>query len=577
MSMAATPGGGAAVGAKAAAVGGPAPPPVAKAAVPFPEVFARDAIIAWFRGEFAAANAIIDALCSHLTQIDERGSAAGDYDAIFAAIHRRRMNWIPVLHMQKYFSIADVSIELRRSAAARRAAETEEARDGEQRAQERKESEAKNKNGAGVILKEEQDVANNPSEEGEAGRAEGLDRINGDLRVSAVVVNGEKEDEETEDSSGDSPVADDGGSPQAPTGSMEDAEIWSEHDDPAARPDRIKTFKGFVAKEPVKGHMVNVVKGLKLYEDIFTGSELSKLTEFINELRLSGRRGELSGHTFIYFNKQLKGNKREIIQLGAPIFQPTKEDASSHIEPIPKALQSVVDHLIQWRLIPETRRPNSCIINFFDEDEHSQPYFKPPHLDNPVSTLLLSETTMAFGRFLVSDHQGNYRGSLSLTLKDGSLLVMRGNSADLARHVICPSSHTRISVTFVRVRPSDTTAAPAATVSPSPSPSSSPMGKAMTLWQPEQKKETAAAGGGGLMIGGVARWGGVPALQAPVVLFAPPRPVVLGPPARRFARGGTGVFLPWTVGPKKYHKHVPPRIQRRRLASLPPPPLEAAV
>lgn len=53
------------------------------------------------------------------------------------------------------------------------------------------------------------------------------------------------------------------------------------------------------------------------------------------------------------------------------------------------------------------------------QDEHSQPYFKPPHLDNPVSTLLLSETTMAFGRFLVSDHQGNYRGSLSLTLKDG--------------------------------------------------------------------------------------------------------------------------------------------------------------
>lgn len=38
-----------------------------------------------------------------------------------------------------------------------------------------------------------------------------------------------------------------------------------------------------------------------------------------------------SGHTFIYFNKQMKGNKREIIQLGAPIFQPTKEDASGKL------------------------------------------------------------------------------------------------------------------------------------------------------------------------------------------------------------------------------------------------------
>lgn len=49
------------------------------------------------------------------------------------------------------------------------------------------------------------------------------------------------------------------GSPQAPTGSMDDGGIWSEHEDPAARPDRIKTFKGFVAKEPVKGHMVSLL------------------------------------------------------------------------------------------------------------------------------------------------------------------------------------------------------------------------------------------------------------------------------------------------------------------------------
>ena len=44
---------------------------------------------------------------------------------------------------------------------------------------------------------------------------------------------------------------------------------------------------------------VNVVKGLKLYEDIFIGLELSKIVDFINELRLSGRKGELSGGTFL--------------------------------------------------------------------------------------------------------------------------------------------------------------------------------------------------------------------------------------------------------------------------------------
>lgn len=40
---------------------------------------------------------------------------------------------------------------------------------------------------------------------------------------------------------------------------------------------------------------MNVVKGLKLYEEVFTDSELSKLTDFINEFRVAGHNGQLSG------------------------------------------------------------------------------------------------------------------------------------------------------------------------------------------------------------------------------------------------------------------------------------------
>ncbi|KAK7855455.1 hypothetical protein CFP56_027842 [Quercus suber] len=32
-----------------------------------------------------------------------------EYDAVFGTIHRRRLNWIPVLQMQKYHSIANVA------------------------------------------------------------------------------------------------------------------------------------------------------------------------------------------------------------------------------------------------------------------------------------------------------------------------------------------------------------------------------------------------------------------------------------------------------------------------------------
>lgn len=92
----------------AAAAGGPAAP----------EVAARDAVIGWFRGEFAAANAMIDALCGHLAQI----GGGADYEPVFAALHRRRLNWFPVLHMQKFYPVADVTAELRRVADARAAA-----------------------------------------------------------------------------------------------------------------------------------------------------------------------------------------------------------------------------------------------------------------------------------------------------------------------------------------------------------------------------------------------------------------------------------------------------------------------
>lgn len=40
---------------------------------------------------------------------------------------------------------------------------------------------------------------------------------------------------------------------------------------------------------------MNLVKGVKLYEIIFTDSELTKLTNFVTDLRTAGQSGELSG------------------------------------------------------------------------------------------------------------------------------------------------------------------------------------------------------------------------------------------------------------------------------------------
>ncbi|KAJ1262809.1 hypothetical protein BS78_09G138100 [Paspalum vaginatum] len=555
-----------------------------------PEVAARDAVIGWFRGEFAAANAMIDALCGHLAQI---GGGGAEYDPVFAALQRRRANWFPVLHMQKFYPVADVTAELRRVADARAAAA---AAGGsccysEEEAASTVIHEPMEDLPAEPEPEQEQDaVQQDPAPAAEEAEADGA-------VVNPATVEDHEPDAEV-DSSGDSSerkapsteddtVADGHHTDQGSQGEHslpESYSICSDHEECIARPERIKIQKGFVAKESVKGHMVNVVKGLKIYEDVFTTSEIMKVADFINEIRQAGRNGELSGETFIFFNKQIKGNKREIIQLGVPLFQPTTEEANCHIEPIPLVLQAVIDHLVLWRLIPESRKPNSVIINFFDEDEHSQPYFKPPHLDNPISTLLLSETTMAFGRSLVTDSNGNYKGPLTLSLKQGSLLVMRGNSADMARHVVCPSSNRRVSVTFARVRPSTPV-----DLSPLPSPT-----KAMAPWQPQPATAAQVAPAclaqkppvSGAIIGyapapqavlAPTAWG--MAMRAPVMMVAaaPARPMVMassgagtpgGNVSKRMGRSGTGVFLPWTVGPKRYNKHLPPRIQKRRFSAM---------
>ncbi|CAN8285699.1 unnamed protein product [Cochlearia groenlandica] len=414
------------------------------------------AMITWFRGEFAAANAIIDALCGHI--MEGRGSGE-EYEGVMAALHRRRMNWISLLHMQKYHSISQVTFHLQ-SATSKR------------------------------LLKLAQFYEDSPT-------SDITDSGSGDEETTTLICCKHEEECESRTSV------------------------------------LIKHSKRFSAKEHVRGHTTNVVKGLKLYEHVFSGSQLSKLLDYVNALRQSGRNHQLSGKTFVLFNKNTKGTKRELLQLGIPIFGNTTDHEHSAVAPIPPLLQSVIDHLLQWRLIPEYKRPNGCVINFFDEEEHSQPFQKPPHVDQPISTLVLSESTMIFGHRLCVNNDGNFIGSLTLPLKEGSLLVMRGNSAYMARHVMCPSPNKRVVITFFKLKPDSNKM-----IQPPPTPNP------VTLWPTSP-----------------------PALNPFSIVRAPL--VVLAPPPKRLD-AGTGVFLPWTppvVSRKQSKHHLPPRVHRLCLLS----------
>jgi len=140
--------------------------------------------------------------------------------------------------------------------------------------------------------------------------------------------------------------------------------------------------------------------------------------------------------------------------------------------------------------------------------------------------------------------------------------VMRGNSADMARHVMCPSPNRRVSITFFRVRPDSNQYQ-----SPTPA-----MTSAMTLWQPGIASPYALPNGALSSYEGMdmmPKWG---VLRGPMVMLTPVRPVALTP--RKLAGGGTGVFLPWNVPSRKPARHLPPRAQKGRLLTLPSPVVE---
>lgn len=72
----------------------------------------RDLFISWLRAEFAAANAIIDLLLSHLRLT----GGPGEYEHVAASLLQRRTHWVPLIHLQQYFPVAEVAMALQHSA-----------------------------------------------------------------------------------------------------------------------------------------------------------------------------------------------------------------------------------------------------------------------------------------------------------------------------------------------------------------------------------------------------------------------------------------------------------------------------
>lgn len=431
----------------------------------------RDGFISWLRGEFAAANAIIDALCHHLRMVGE----PGEYDGVIGCIQQRRSNWNPVLHMQHYFSVNEVLYalqqagwrkqqqhhrgfegsgrmgkEYRRGGSGRGGQRGDGLKEGKEGGQQMASFKSSNVNGnenldGGEVKVGKGEVKEQSGEEqkGMAGKAGGDSSVQGLGGTEAVSTNkSESISENVDDEHVSNPRENDSHS----------GCIVSEKQNLTLTP------KTFIGSEIFDGKTFNAVDGMKLYEELFDNSEVLKLTALVNDLRAAGRRGEFQGQTFVVSKRPMKGHGREMIQFGIPIADAPPEDETAagtskdrKIDLIPGLFQDVIERLLAMQVV--TAKPDSCIIDIFNEGDHSQPHMWPHWFGRPICVLFLTECEMTFGKVISLDHPGDYRGSFKLSLTSGSMLVLQGRSTDFAKHAIPSIRKQRILVTLTKSQP----------------------------------------------------------------------------------------------------------------------------
>ncbi|KAK9059968.1 hypothetical protein SSX86_020672 [Deinandra increscens subsp. villosa] len=550
----------------------------------------RDGFISWLRGEFAAANAIIDSLCHHLKSVGEQG----EYDGVIGSIQQRRCNWNPVLHMQQYFSVAEVLNSLQQVTWRRQQQQKPQHRGGgfydpvkvvgsgkdykrgggggggyRQGQGHRTEIAVKDGHNSAADFKIPPKIANG------SGNVVGIEvpksddvklaKFSDGLSTKPQIDNNAKSlDHLTESLECEAKKVDENpNSKELRLLSRMNPLIWhlsceghtnahSENDSSSMltsqqKPDVLAVAKTFVGTEILDGKTVNAVDGMKLYDELFDDSEVRKMVGFVNDLRTAGRRGQFQGNTFIVSKRPMKGHGREMIQFGMPIVDTPFDDETINgtskdrkLEPIPSLFQEFIERLMSMEIL--TAKPDSCIIDIYNEGDHSQPRMWPNCFGRPVCVLFLTECDITFGKVINSEHPGDYRGSIKLSLTSGSMLVMEGKSADYAKHALPSIRKQRILVTLTKSQPKKTSLAPLVPPvhwTPPPTRSPNPMGPKHYVPVPATGILPPPNGIQPIF---------VPAAVAPAMAFPAAPPMGGGwaaaPPMRQHAPPGTGVFLP---------------------------------
>ncbi|KAL6551965.1 hypothetical protein OROGR_008119 [Orobanche gracilis] len=215
-------------------------------------------------------------------------------------------------------------------------------------------------------------------------------------------------------------------------------------------------IKHFNCLERVNGKLVNILDGLELHKRVFNDAEQKRIVKYVEQLQEMGRNKLLKEHTYSAPMKWMRGKGRVTLQFGCCYNYATDRDGNppgilrnAMVDPLPHLFKIMIKRLIRWCVLPPSCVPDSCIVNIYEEGDCI-----PPHIDNhdfvrPFCTVsFLSECEILFGPNLKIVGAGEFAGSYSIPLPVGSVLVLNGNGADMAKHCVPAVPSKRISITF---------------------------------------------------------------------------------------------------------------------------------
>ncbi|XP_073041217.1 RNA demethylase ALKBH9B-like [Primulina eburnea] len=218
----------------------------------------------------------------------------------------------------------------------------------------------------------------------------------------------------------------------------------------------VKRKKDFECLERVTGRIVNVLDGLELHTGVFSAAEQSRIVRYVEELQEMGRSDQLKDRTYSQPRKWMRGKGRVTLQFGCcynyaydKVGNPPGILKNESVDPLPHLFKVMIKRLVRWHVMPPSCVPDSCIVNIYEEGDCI-----PPHIDNhdfvrPFCTVsFLSECKIIFGSNLKILGPGEFAGSFSIPLPVGSVLVLNGNGADVAKHSVPAVPTKRISITF---------------------------------------------------------------------------------------------------------------------------------